>query len=94
LLESYNIECNNDFGFAILINFNKNKIDNELRLENFHRLNISDQFIRKEDNKPNIKFILNCEDNLDYTEKIVLQVLEEVFKYKSMDEYSVFIQFS
>ncbi|HOU98797.1 MAG TPA: hypothetical protein PLP65_08115 [Bacteroidales bacterium] len=80
-LKYFDFEYDNNFGFVIIVFFNKNKDNNELYLSRFKSNKYFDLFtmIEKDGND---NYILDCKDNIDKTEIIALDILKNVFDHK------------
>ena len=87
-LKHFNLDYDNKFGFVILVSFNKNKDNNELYLSRFKSNKYFDLFtmVVKDGND---NYILDCEDDINRTETITLDILENVFDHKKVKTKNV-----
>lgn len=89
-LNHYNLDYDNKFGFVIHLSFNKNKDNNELYFSRFKSNKYFDLFtmVVKDGND---NYILDCKNDINRTETIALDILENVFDHKKVKTKNITI---
>lgn len=88
IINHFGLEYDNKFGFVIFLFFNKKKDNNELYLSRFKSNKYFDLFIMVvKDGNDN--YIFDCENDINRTETIALDILENVFDHKKVKTKNV-----
>ncbi len=88
IINHFSLEYDNKFGFVVFLFFNKNKDNNELYFSRFKSNKYFDLFtmVVKDGND---NYILDCENDINKTETIALDILENVFDHKKVKTKNV-----
>ena len=90
IINHFGIEYDNKFGFVVFLFFNKNKDNNELYFSRFKTNKYFDLFTMVLKNG-NENYILDCEIDINRTEPITLDILENVFDHKKVKTKNITI---
>lgn len=88
IINHFDLEYDNQFGFVILLFFNNDKENNQRNLSRFKSNKYFYLFtlIEKDGND---NYILDCKEDIDKTEMIALDILENVFDHKIIKKKKV-----